>query len=94
MRSFKEFTAPYVYEILLEISRGPKRFVDLRRACPNEKTRSRRLKELLRKGLIKAILIENSKNRPRVHYVLTEKGNKVLIALNMLAELSSLVEDK
>ncbi|RLF16092.1 MAG: hypothetical protein DRJ97_02005 [Thermoprotei archaeon] len=87
LRVAEPFTASYIYEILLEISKGPKRFVDLKEACPNEKTRSKRLKELLRKQLIKAVVLEDPFNRPRIFYVLTEKGDRVLSALRKLREV-------
>ena len=87
MRSASPYTAPYTYEILLEVSKGPKRFVDLKDACPNEKTRSKRLKELLRGELIKPVVLEDSRNRPRVFYVLTRKGVKVLDALRLLRDM-------
>lgn len=52
---------------------GPKRFADLKQACPNESTRTERLRLLEEEGYVK---IETAKIKRRnfVYYMLTDRG--------------------
>jgi len=68
---------PYSLEILESLFTGPKRYSDLNKACPIEKTRAKRLKELKSEGLIQTTVREKA-GRDFVHYKLTEKGQEVL----------------
>ncbi len=68
---------PYCLDILEALFEGPKRFTDLGKACPIEKTRIKRLKELKAEGLVEVIVKERGK-RDFMHYKLTEKGEGVL----------------
>ena len=67
----------YALDILEALFNGPKRFSDLNKACPIEKTRSQRLKELKAIELIEAIVMEKGK-RNFVHYKITEMGESAL----------------
>lgn len=67
----------YSLDILEALFNGPKRFSDLGKACPIEKTRSQRLKELKEEGLIDAVVIER-KRRNFIHYQLTEVGEAAI----------------
>ncbi len=67
----------YSLDILKELFSSPKRYSDLNKACPIEKTRAKRLRELKVKGLIQTT-IKPRGNRDFIHYDLTEKGQKVL----------------
>ena len=68
---------PYCLDILEELFIGPKRYSDLNKACPIEKTRAKRLKELKVEELIETTIRERG-GRDFVHYKLTEKGQDVL----------------
>ena len=68
---------PYSLDILEELLQNPKRFSDLNKACPIEKTRAKRLKELKAYGLIEVIILER-KTRNFMHYKLTEQGENAL----------------
>ena len=67
---------PYAMNILQSLFESPKRFSDLNKACPIEKTRAKRLKELMNIGLIEAIVKPIGK-RNFVHYKPTKKGEEV-----------------
>ena len=67
----------YSLDILEALFNGPKRFSDLGKACPIEKTRSKRLKELKQEGLIDVVVMERGR-RNFIHYKLTEKGEEVI----------------
>ncbi len=66
----------YAMDILQSLFESPKRFTDLGKACPIEKTRAKRLKELMDNNLIEAIVKPIGK-RNFVHYKLTKKGEEV-----------------
>ena len=68
---------PYSLEILEALFNSPKRYSDLNKACPIEKTRAKRLKELKIEKLIETTIQEKG-GRDFVHYKLTEKGQEVL----------------
>lgn len=67
----------YVLNILDALLEGPKRFADLADACPNEKTRTAKLRRLEEAGLIETVSSKIGK-RFFVHYKLTKKGNGML----------------
>ncbi len=67
---------PYSMDILESLFESPKRFTDLNKVCPIEKTRSKRLKELTNEDLIGTIIKLIGK-RNFIHYILTEKGEEV-----------------
>jgi len=68
---------PYSLDILESLQQSPKRFTDLGKACPIEKTRSKRLKELSDASLVQVVVMEKRK-RKFIHYKLTEKGETAL----------------
>jgi len=80
----------FVIEILEAVREKPKRFVDLRGHCANEKTRTHRLKTLRRNGFIKTIILE-IKGQSFIHYTLTNKGEK---ALQLLQQLETMITPK
>ena len=63
----------YSLDILETLLNSPKRFSDLSKACPIEKTRSQRLKQLKEEGLVDVAVMEKGR-RNFIHYKLTEKG--------------------
>ncbi len=67
----------YSLDILEALFNGPKRFSDLSKACPIEKTRSQRLKQLKEEGLVDVVVMERKK-RNFIHYKLTEKGEATI----------------
>jgi DNA-binding HxlR family transcriptional regulator len=67
----------YVLGILEALLEGPKRFADLAEACPNEKTRTAKLRSLEEARLIETVSSKIGK-RFFVHYKLTEKGSEML----------------
>lgn len=81
----------YVLNILDALLEGSKRFADLADACPNEKTRTAKLRRLEEAGLIETVSSKIGK-RFFVHYKLTEKGNEVLQELMRMEERYSLDE--
>jgi DNA-binding HxlR family transcriptional regulator len=76
----------YILEILVLLSETPKMFKDLSASCPNERTRSKKLKILADAGLVTTIAQKTNK-RYFIHYVLTEKGRKVAYNLCKLKEI-------
>jgi DNA-binding HxlR family transcriptional regulator len=64
---------PYSLDIMMSLFESPKRFTDLNKACPIEKTRTKRLKELLDEGLID-VTVKPIGKRNFMHYILTKKG--------------------
>lgn len=67
---------PYSMDILHSLFESPKRFTDLGKACPIEKTRIKRLKELMDEKLVEVIVKPIGK-RNFVHYRLTKKGEEM-----------------
>ena len=82
----------YVINILEALLEGPKRFVDLADACPNEKTRTAKLRRLEEAGLIEAISSKIGK-RFFVHYKLAKKGKSTLQELMRIENRYSLGEE-
>lgn len=72
-------------EILEALSEKPMRFNDLKMQCPNDRTRTRRLKTLRKEGFIKTIIIQ-IEERNFIHYAITERGAKALKLLKQLAQ--------
>jgi len=74
---FRIASKPYGFEILNFIYNSPKRFTDLKKICPNDKTLTIRLNDLKEARLI-TTRIEKIKDRDFIHYVLTETGVSIL----------------
>ena len=77
---------PYSLSILESLLQSPKRFSDLNKVCPIEKTRSQRLKELKSDNLIKTISKEKAR-RNFIHYQLTKKGKKTMEGIKLLMKI-------
>ncbi len=73
-------------EILSALNEAPLRFVDLEKYCPNESTRSTRLKELRKRGFI-TVIIKEIGSQSFIHYQITEKGKKALELVEQLEKL-------
>ena len=71
---------------LLKALAAPKRYSDLVSACPNESTRTKKLRALEKADLIKSIARKGD-GRTFVYYKLTSKGKKVL---KLLREFDSI----
>ena len=67
---------PYALIIMESLFESPKRFTDLGKACPIEKTRANRLKELADAKLVEVTAKPIGK-RNFIHYKLTEEGEDV-----------------
>jgi len=80
---------PHAMEILEELSMSPLRFIDMERVCKSKRTRYVRLKELEKKGLVKAVP-KLLGHRSYTFYEVTNTGIK---ALELGRKLLSL-EDK
>ena len=78
----------FIIEILEAIYEKPRRFVDLKQQCPNDKTRAKRLKELKGNSFIKTVIIE-IKGQSFIHFGITEKGEKALKLLQQLEALAT-----
>ncbi len=76
----------FVMEILEAVNESPKRYMDLKDHCPNDRTRSTRLKELKKHGLIEAVIVE-IEEQSIIHYAITEKGEAVLRLLQQLERM-------
>ncbi len=77
---------PYSLSILKSLLQSPKRFSDLNKDCPIEKTRSQRLKELKSNNLIETIAKEKGR-RNFIHYQLTRKGKKTMEIVKLLMKI-------
>ena len=77
---------PYIIEILESISPSPKRYLDFAKACPNETTRSDRLRKLEEAGIVKTSSLKAGK-RSFVHYELSRKGRKIMEMASKIEEL-------
>jgi DNA-binding HxlR family transcriptional regulator len=82
----------YVIDILEDLLEGEKRFVDLADVCPNEKTRTVKLRKLEEAGLIETVSLKIGK-RFFVHYKLTEKGKTTIQELMKIENRYSLEEE-
>jgi len=81
----------YVLDILDVLFEGARRFVNLAEACPNEKTRTAKLRKLEEARLIETVSSKMGK-RFFVHYKLTEKGKSVVQEIMRIEDLYSLEE--
>ena len=77
----------FVIEILEALREKPRRFVDLKAHCPNDRTRANRLKALKKNGFIKTVIIE-IKEQSFIHYDITEKGEKAFKLLQQLETIT------
>lgn len=77
----------YALDVLEAVNKRPMRFTDLESACPNEKTRSQRLKELEGIGLITTGSLKIGR-RYFVHYTLTSKGRQALQKVKELGDIA------
>ena len=77
----------FVIEILEALREKPRRFVDLKAHCPNDRTRENRLKALKKNGFIKTVIIE-IKEQSFIHYDITEKGEKAFKLLQQLETIT------
>jgi DNA-binding HxlR family transcriptional regulator len=78
----------FVIEILEAIREKPKRFVDLKQQCPNDRTRANRLKGLKRNNFIKTVIVEINE-QSFIHYHITEKGEKAFKLLQQLEAITA-----
>jgi len=85
-RSIGVLGKTYVIELLETLLEKPRRFVDLSKCCPNDRTKSVRLKELKKAGLIKTIILE-VREQSFIHYSITKKGEEALRLLQQLERL-------
>lgn len=67
----------HALEMLESLYEGPKRFADLKEVCPNESTRTERLRMLEEAGYVETETIK-VKRRNFVHYRLTEEGREAV----------------
>jgi DNA-binding HxlR family transcriptional regulator len=78
----------FIFGIMKSLKDDPKRFTDFSECCPNETTRSKKLRELEKCRLIEQQLKHNDDNsKTYVCYTLTEKGKKVLQLLEEISKL-------
>jgi len=76
----------YTLEILIALENiEDARFKDLKKACPIEKMRMQRLRELEENGLIKSSVITIGR-RPITVYNISEKGEEVLTSIMRLRD--------
>jgi len=77
----------FVIEILEAIREKPKRFVDLKEQCPNDRTRANRLRGLRKDSFIKTVIIE-IKEQSFIHYSITKKGENAFKLLQQLEAMT------
>ena len=82
----KLLTKNYTIEILLALNEKPLRYAELKKHCPNDRTRTMRLKELKKVELI-SVIVKEVGNHDFLHYQITEKGRKALQLINQLSEI-------
>jgi len=80
----------YFPDILNSLLKSPKRFVDLCKICPNEKTRTAALKKLEQIGLVGTISLKLNE-RYFVHYKITNRGKEVA---KILLDLKKIMSNK
>lgn len=81
----------YILDILDALFEGARRFADLAEACPNEKTRTAKLRKLEEARLIETVSSKIGK-RFFVHYKLTEKGKSIVQEILRIEDRYSLEE--
>ena len=74
-----------IIEILSALNEAPK-VRRLEKYCPNESTKSTRLKELRKRGFI-TVIIKEIGSQSFIHYQITEKGKKALELVEQLEKL-------
>ena len=79
----------YILNILVALFEGEKRFADLVEACPNEKTRTAKLRKLEESRLIETIS-QRAGKRFFVHYKITLKGKNIIQEITKLEDQYSL----
>jgi len=67
---------PYVLDIIASLYEKPKRYVDLSDVCPNEVTRTDRLRKLEEANFVMTTT-EKIGKRPFIHYGLTKRGKTI-----------------
>jgi DNA-binding HxlR family transcriptional regulator len=77
----------FAFGIMKDMKKEPKRFTDFYNSCPNETTRSKKLKKLEQLHLIVQKSIGTGDKKVHPYYLLTDKGKKVL---EILEELKSI----
>ena len=77
-------------EILIELTKSPKRFTDLSKVCPNEKSRSFLLKKMEKINLITTSSLK-FKKRYFVHYKITPRGKYIT---KKILEIKKILENK
>jgi len=85
-RIVKLLAKSFAVDILQALGSESLRFVDLKEHCPNDRTRSLRLKELKKHGFI-IVILKEIENHSFIHYEITNKGRK---ALELIEELEKL----
>jgi len=73
----KLLAQPYALEILRELKK-PRRYRDLKKVCGNDRTLSKRLRELTEIGYIEAVALRCDKGKFANYYKLTKKGIALL----------------
>ena len=76
----------HALEILRALNKKPMRFVDLKKVCESNRTRSARLKELEEKGLIRTVP-KMIGRRAYTFYEITPLGKEVLTLCEKLLKL-------
>lgn len=84
---FYTIAQTYALDIMEAVNKRPLRFTDLEPACPNEKTRSQRLKELEDASLITTGSLKIGR-RYFVHYTLTSRGRQALQKVKELGDIA------
>jgi DNA-binding HxlR family transcriptional regulator len=78
----------HALEILSSLNEKPMRFIDLKEVCKSNRTRSARLKELEKKGLIKTVP-KMIRRRAYTFYEITPSGKQALELCKSLLQLES-----
>lgn len=79
----------YVLDIMSSLDAGPKRYTQLKTACPIDRTLTEKLRKLQEAGLVGTEAITVDK-KPAIHYNLTKRGVAVL---RHFQALSSTIDD-
>ncbi len=74
----QDIAKPYALDILEELERGNRRFLELKHLCKSQKTLTIRLYELIELEVIQTIVDKPKNKRVIVSYSLTEKGKHLL----------------
>lgn len=67
----------YILDIMSSLDAGPKRYMQLKEACPIDPTLTKKLRKLQDAGLVgsEARIVEK---KPVIHYILTKRGTTIL----------------